>query len=179
MVASEMSDSNVIGVLTTFPLPPEVEGFVEGASYADPNVRVLVDVVTSGFYVDEALMKHNKMIMRNADVFYPAGANYHVQIIEEIKRQGLYAIGFVTDFSDLGQSTILTSTVQNVDELYLLIAEKYMNDELLSGNQTFDLVDGVISLGPFSPDVPEDVQKEIKEAVEEYIVSGNLPNAKK
>ncbi len=179
MVASEMSESDVIGVLTTFPLQPEVEGFVEGASYQNRDVRVIVDFVANWLNVDEAIKKHNNMVMRNADVFYPAGDSYHIPIIEEVKRQGLYAIGYVSDHSDLGQSTVLTSTVQHVDELYLLVAEKFLNNELLSGNLSYGFSDGVISLGDFSPDVPEQLQKDINDAIQEYIESGNLPNVKK
>lgn len=176
MVASEMSESNVVGVLAAYPWQPEVEGFIEGATYQNKDIKVLVEFVMSWVDEEEAIGKYTKMANKQADVFYPAGDGFHVSLIEEIKREGLYAIGFVSDQSDLGQSTILTSTVQHVDALYLLVTEQYMNGDLLSGNHYFDFQDGVVSLGPFGQDVPEELQEEINLAIDEYIESGNLPN---
>ncbi len=39
-------------------------------------------------------------------------------------KDGLYAIGYVAEQSNLGKNTVLTSTVQNVDKAYTLIAEQ-------------------------------------------------------
>lgn len=109
------------------------------------------------------------------DVFYPTGDGYHVNIIEKSKQEGLYAIGYVNDQSDLGEATVLTSTIQHVDSLYELVAEKYQQGELKPGNLTYDFQDGVITLGPFSSQVPVEVKEQIKEAVNVYVESGKLP----
>ena len=106
--------------------------------------------------------------------------DFNVPVIEKIKENGLYAIGHVSDQADLGQSTVLTSTVQHVDKLYELVAEKYSKGTLESGNLNFDFQEGVISMGAYSPLVDEEFQAEIEiKPIEEYIETGNLPTEAK
>lgn len=104
------------------------------------------------------------------------GDGYNVPVIEKLKEEGLYAIGYISDQSDLGESVVLTSTVQHVDVLYELVAEKFNEGELESGNLTFDFQDEVLSLGKFSPDVDEEFKKELNAAIENYKKTGKLPN---
>jgi len=71
---------------------------------------------------------------------------------------------------------VLTSTVQHVDELYLLVAKKFIKGELESGNLYFDFQDGVIDLGKFSPLVDKEFKNKVLKYVEEYKKTGKLPN---
>ncbi len=176
MLASEMSHSNMVGVLAAFPWQPEVEGFVDGAKFQDRDVDIQIEYVSSWVNVDTAIEYFNQMVKEGVDVFYPAGDGYHVAIIEEVKKHGLYVIGFVGDHSDMGQSTVLTSTIQHVDQLYEIVAERFLKGELETGNKYFDFADGVISLGEFSTEVPEDIQSKIKGAIHTYIETGKLPH---
>ncbi|UTW69069.1 hypothetical protein KHA80_18155 [Anaerobacillus sp. HL2] len=57
-----------------------------------------------------------------------------------------------------------------------MIAEKFQDGKLETGNKYFDfLVEGVISLGPFSSEVPKEIQVEITSAINSYIETGKLP----
>jgi transcriptional activator of comK gene len=127
---------------------------------------------------EKALAYLEEMKENGVDVFYPTGDGYHLKVIEQVKNEGLYAIGFIGEQSDLGEKTVLTSTIQHVDELYVLVAEQFIQGELEAGNESYDFQDGVISLGAFSPSVPEDVQLRIEEAVVNYIETGKLPGKK-
>lgn len=176
MLASEMSETDTLGVIAAYPSQPEVEGFKEGALFQNKDVEVSIEYVSSWVDVSTALEIYHKMVGKNVDVFYPAGDGYHVAIIEEIKKDGLYVIGYVADHSDMGQSTVLTSTIQHVDQLYEMVAEKFYKGELAFGNMKFDFAEGVISLGSFSSEVPEELQKEINNAISTYIETGKLPN---
>lgn len=176
MLASEMTETNVIGVIAAYPWQSEVDGFVEGALYKNKDTNVVVNYVSNLSDTKNVLKLFDEMVVEDVDVFYPTGDSYHVPIIEEVRKHGLYGIGFIEDHSDLGQSTILTSTIQHVDELYEITAEKYLNGELESGNQYFDFAEGVISLGMFSPDVPIEIQDEINSAINSYIETGKLPS---
>ncbi|OIJ18480.1 BMP family ABC transporter substrate-binding protein [Anaerobacillus alkalidiazotrophicus] len=178
ILASEMSETNVIGVIAAYPWQPEVEGFVEGSQYQNPDVDVIVNYVSSWGNIDKAIELYNEMKLEGVDVFYPAGDGYHIPVIEEVRKHGLYVIGYVGDQSDLGQSTVLTSTIQHVDQLYELVAEEFFNGKLSTGNRYFDFAEGVISLGAFSPEVPEDIQVMISDEVQRYIDTGKLPNEK-
>ncbi|MDF0728602.1 BMP family ABC transporter substrate-binding protein [Cytobacillus sp. S13-E01] len=178
MVAGKMTETNKVGVIAAFEWQPEVNGFFEGAAFQNPDVEVEISYTNSWDNVDSALRLLDKMVQEGVDVVYPAGDGYNVPVIEALKEQGLYSIGFVTDQSYLGEATVLTSTVQHVDELYEFVAESYNKGELESGDLFFDFQDGVISMGKFSPEVDPDFEKEINAHVETYIQTGLLPNEK-
>jgi transcriptional activator of comK gene len=176
MVAAEMSKTNTVGVVAAFDWQPEVKGFYEGAKFHNKDIDVDVKYVGDWDHNEKALQLLQGMLQGGADVIYPAGDGYNVPIIERIKEEGLYAIGFVSDQSDLGESVVLTSTIQHVDTLYELAAEKFDKGELKSGNLYFDFQDGVITMGKYSPLVKKKFQKEMNQAIDRYIKTGKLPN---
>ena len=99
--------------------------------------------------------------------------------MKRVKENGKFAIGFVTDQSDLGSSTVLTSTVQHVDKLYAIGCEKFSKGTLKRGNLYYDFQDGVISLGKFSPLVDYQFKDEINSNIQTYIETGKLPSENK
>ena len=178
MVAAEMSKTKHIGVISAFNWQPEVEGFVKGAQYQDPTVVVDVHYTKSWSNKEKALTAYKQMEKTGVDVFYPAGDSFNLPVIEAVKEDGHYAIGYVTDQSDLGESTVLTSTIQHVEELYKLIASEYMTGKLEHGIKSYDFRDNVISLGKFSSEVPNDLEVKVNKAVELYKLTGELPGKK-
>ncbi|MGM0921857.1 MAG: BMP family ABC transporter substrate-binding protein [Bacillota bacterium] len=176
MIAGEMTKTNKVGILAAYEWQPEIDGFYEGANYQNPDVQVEIQYVQSWDDVKSALNYTDEMLAEGIDVVYPAGDGYNVPVIERIKEKGQYAIGFVSDQSDLGKTTVLTSTIQHVDRLYELVAEKYLNGELESGNLYFDFQDDVIELGKYSPNVDKAFQNKIQEHIEIYRQTDKLPN---
>ncbi|WP_077211877.1 BMP family ABC transporter substrate-binding protein [Bacillus dakarensis] len=175
MVAGHMTETNKVGIIAAYEWQPEVEGFYEGAIYENKDAEVTIQYVSQWDDDHIAMEILDDMLLKGIDVVYPAGDGYNVPVIEKMKGNGLYAIGYVSDQSDLGQSTVLTSTVQHVDTLYELVAEQFNDGTLKAGNQSFDFQDDVISLGEFSPLVDESFQKDIKELIKKYKETGKLP----
>jgi transcriptional activator of comK gene len=159
-----------------FEWQPEINGFFEGAYFQNEDVQVDIQYVQDWNDTQSAMLLLDEMIGTGIDIVYVAGDGYNVPIIEKLKEEGLYAIGFVSDQSDLGKETVLTSTVQHVDVLYEVIANSFNKGELESGELYFDFQDGVISMGKFSPLVDKTFQTDLKEYIEEYKESGLLPN---
>ncbi|WP_064092247.1 BMP family ABC transporter substrate-binding protein [Rossellomorea aquimaris] len=178
MTAAFQSETDKIGVVAAFDWQPEVQGFIDGAKFQNKDVEVMVEYTEHWDDQDIALVRLEKEINNGVDVVYPAGDGYNVAVIEKLKEKGLFAIGFVSDQSDLGESTVLTSTVQHADKLYEVVADRFLKGELSSGNLEFDFQDGVITMGRFSPVVPEKFQSEMKQHVNRYIEEGKLPNGK-
>ena len=176
MVAGEMTKTKKVGVLAAFEWQPEIDGLFEGAYFQNENVHVEIRYVQDWNDTSVALPLLNEMIDSGVDTVYVAGDGYNVPAIERLKEEGLFAIGFATDQSDLGKGTVLTSTVQHVDTLYEVVAKAYNKGELKSGELYFDFEDGVITMGEFSPLVDESFQVKLKKHIEEYKKSGLLPN---
>lgn len=178
MVAGHMTETNSIGIIAAFEWQPEVDGFFEGVLHENPEARVLIDYTQDWDDPDKALSILDNLLEQEVDVVYPAGDGFNVPVINMLKEKGLYAVGFVSDQSDLGENTVLTSTVQHVPALYELVANRYFSGDLDSGNLYFDFKDDVISLGKFSPLVSQEYQESIHEHIEEYKTTGLLPNEK-
>ena len=178
MTAANQSNTDKIGVIAAFDWQPEVQGFIDGANYQNNDIELMIEYTNHWDDQDIALTKLDDLIQRGVDVVYPAGDGYNVAVIEKLKEKGLYAIGYVSDQSDLGESTVLTSTVQHADKLYGIVAERFANGELDAGNLQFDFEDGVISMGKYSPLIPEEFKAEMKKHVQHYIETGKLPNGK-
>lgn len=176
MVASHMSKTGHVGIVAAYEWQPEVEGFYEGAIFENKDIEV--DIRYIGHWDDEkkALEVLDEVLLKGADVIYPAGDGFNVPIIEKVKDKGRYVIGYISDQSDLGESVVLTSTVQHVDDLYEMTAGKFNDGKLSSGNLFFDFEDDVISLGKFSPKVDSAYREKVNKHIKIYKETGKLPN---
>ena len=176
MVAAHMTKNNHIGMIPAFQWQPEVQGFYDGAKFENESVTVNIEYVNHFNDIEKALKIYEKMRSQQIDVIYPAGASYSIPVIEKIKENGLYAIGYISDLSDLSNKTILTSTVQHIGTLYYWVAKRFNEGKLESGNLSFDFQDDVISLGAFSSLVDDVYIDKINDYIERYKETGELPN---
>ncbi|TMW71469.1 BMP family ABC transporter substrate-binding protein [Alteribacter natronophilus] len=175
MLAGKMSDTGTVAVIGAEEWQPEAAGFADGALFAADNMKVHTGFTGSWIDEEAALKLHKEFKDAGADVFYPAGDGFHVAIVEQVKADHDYAIGYVGDQLDLGEATVLTSTVQEVERLYRRVAEKFDAGELDSGNRYYDFTEGLVSLGDYGRDVPEDLRKWLDGYVEIYEETGKLP----
>ncbi|QHS21673.1 BMP family ABC transporter substrate-binding protein [Virgibacillus sp. MSP4-1] len=176
MVAGAMTETNNVGVLGAFEWQPEIDGFYEGVKYQNPEVNVEIRMVNHWDSSEQALNRFQTLKEANIDVIYPTGDGFSVPIVNEAKESNIYAIGYISDLIDMGESTVLTSTVQHVDRLYPIIAKKFNKGELPSKVMNFDFRDDVITMGTYSDEVPKHVRKDVAEAIHQYKETGNLPN---
>jgi transcriptional activator of comK gene len=176
MVAAHMSKAHKVGILSAFEWQPEVEGFYQGAMAEDKNTKINIEYVGNWDDDKKAMQLADKMMENGVDVIYPAGDGFNVPVISKVKERGLFVIGYVSDQSDLGESTVLTSTIQQVDKLYEIVAEQYNTGKLKAGNLSYDFKDNVISLGKYSPLVSEEFIQKMNERIKKYKETGNLPN---
>ncbi|MEH7224848.1 BMP family ABC transporter substrate-binding protein [Bacillus sp. JJ1566] len=176
MVAGKMTNANKVGIIAAFEWQPEINGFYEGVLFQNDEVDVDIGYVQNWDDDEKAILIAERMIADGVDIIYPAGDGYNVPVIEKLKEEGLYAIGYVSDQSDLGKETVYTSTVQHVDQLYLLVTTKFNDGELKSGTLYFDFQDDVISMGTFSPKVDKNFINELTGYINVYKETGDLPS---
>ncbi|MBU9721805.1 MULTISPECIES: BMP family ABC transporter substrate-binding protein [Bacillaceae] len=176
LLSSEMTKTNQLGIIAAFSFQPEVQGFKDGAVFNREEVSVTVEFVESWVDSTKAIKYFHRMKEEGVDVFYPAGDGFHVEVVEEVKRSGLFAIGYVGDHYDLGEQTILTSTVQHVEKLYEKVVNDFIEGKLESGNHYYDFADEVISLGEYGINVPDEKRDWIEKAIKEYIETGKFPH---
>lgn len=176
MVAGKMTKTDEIGIIAAYEWQPEVEGFYEGVKFENKHANVHINFINDWEAQDRAEEIYGTMKSNEVDVFYPTGDFFANKIVKKADQDGLYAIGYGSDKAEVDQRTVLTSTIQHVDKLYVIAAELYQKNKLKGGVMSFDFADGAISLGDFSSDVPGDYEQYIRNLIEEYIDTGLLPN---
>lgn len=176
MVAAHMSKSHKVGIVAAYEWQPEVEGFYQGVKAENPQTNIDIEYVGNWDDSTVAVQLVDKMLNDGVDVVYPAGDGFNVPVIEQVKEQGKYVIGYVSDQSDLGKNTVLTSTIQQVDALYEKVAGEYNEGKLKSGNLFYDFQDDVVRLGKYSPLVDKKFIRKMDRTIATYKKTGKLPN---
>lgn len=175
MIASKMTETKQVGLIAAYAWQPEIEGFYEGAKYQNKYTNVQVQFVNDWNKDGLALQMYDSMKESNVDVFYSIGDTFSFSIAEKAKEDDAYALGYISANAD-NKKTLLASTNQHIDTVYLTVAKSFNEKKLEGGVLTFDFQDGAISLEDFSPAVPKKFQKLIKKGINTYIKEGLLPH---
>ncbi|GKU81778.1 BMP family ABC transporter substrate-binding protein [Niallia sp. NCCP-28] len=178
-VAGYMTKTNIIGIVAAFENQPEVQGFTDGAKFENKQVKVLTKYVHSWDNREKASLLLEQLLSQNVDIVYPTGNSYNQEIIEKAKAEDLYSIGFATDRTDLGDGNVLTSTIQDIAELYAYTAKKFNEGDLSAGNMYFGMSDNFTSIGEFSEHVDKEFILKINKEINDFKKSGKLPNEQK
>src|SRR5699024_5520025 len=158
MVAGEMTESNRVGIIAAYEWQPEIEGFYEGAHYQNSDIKVEIKYVNRWDETELAMEHYNHLLEQNIDIIYPAGAAFSIPIIESAREDGIYTIGYVNDQQEIGGNSVLTSTMQHIDKLYVYALEKLQQGDLAGGIYNFGFQEEVISLGAYSNYIPHYLQ---------------------
>jgi len=176
MIAGHMTKTNTVSVIGAFDWQPEIQGFKDGAMYENENVKVITLLVQGWDNREQALKHLDTAITKDADIIYPAGDGYNIDIIEQVKAKGLYAIGYVSEQSDLGRMTVLTSTIQDVSRMFEILAGEFNDGKLVSGDISYGMKENVITLGKFSPNIDQAFIQKINKEIKQYKETGEFPD---
>ena len=148
---------HVISSVGGIPIPTVtsyIAGFQAGAKRADPKIRLL-NAYTDDF-LNPTKCKHaalDQIAHGSRVVFNVAGACGY-GALAAAKQKGVYGIGVDIGQSYLGKF-ILTSVVKNLDVAVYDLVNQLVHGRLrVGGNLSFDLRNGGVGLGKFSPRVP-------------------------
>lgn len=168
LVAGNMTESNVLGVVGGFPVPEVnrlVNAFIQGAQEVNPDVEVKVTFLNSWF--DPAAAKEAALaqIAAGADVLYAE----RFGVIEAADERGLLSIGNMSDQTELAPESVMTSAVWSMEPTVT-----YIIDQVLAGAYTAqDLKDFSMmgkngaSLAPINTNVRGGIPAEVVELVEQ------------
>ena len=165
LVAGSMTETNTIGYVAAFPIPEVIRGinaFTRGVRDANPDA--VVRVVWTNTWFDPPQEKEG------AEALLAAGADVIAQHQDTTEPQkaaadaGAFSIGYNSDMLPFVGETVLTSPVWHWERKYAPVIEGIMNGTYQGGESYWGgLTDGVVSLAPFSPLVPQDVQNMVTE----------------
>ena len=173
---------NIIGFVgakdTAAVINDSAVGYIQGAKFMDPEVKVLVSYV--GSYVDSATAKDLALTQyaNNADTVFVAAGPASVGVIEAAAESKKYVIGVDSDQAEAyagkpEQEYIISSAIKNVGESLYLSVEKATEDKLPFGEaEVLGLKDGVVGIAEndiYKKEVPEDIQKKVEDAKQDIL----------
>lgn len=175
VAAGKMTKTNKLGYIVAFPIPQtllNVNAFQLGARSVNPDVTTTV--VFTASWCDPARNSEaaNSLIDQGIDVL-TQHQDCPKPVIEVAEKRGVMSVGYHADASSIAPEGWITAAIWNWGPLYTQMIE-----DVLAGTHQIELTrfgvdDGVVTLAPFGPNVPEDVQAEVLE-VKEAMIAGEL-----
>ncbi|KUK15812.1 MAG: Putative ABC-type transport system, periplasmic component/surface lipoprotein [Petrotoga mobilis] len=181
------NSSNIIGFLggTDTPVINDfLVGYVEGAQYIDPNIKVAISYV--GNFYDAAKGKELTLSQFNlgSDIVFNVAGGAGLGALEAAKEAKRYAMGVDADQAMLFKDSdpekanlILTSVLKRVDMSLYRAIDLLLKGELKWGEaEALGLKEGAVGLAKnefYEKLVPEDIKNKI-ENIEKEIIEGNI-----
>lgn len=181
--AGLITESDVVGVIAGKKFPPVVDatsGFIAGATYVNPDVKVLQAYIDSWVDIAKGTEASVAMIEQDADVLCSNTGQAAFGTIDAAEKNGIYAVGYIDDQYNVAPGTVPFSAIQDIgDAVYMGIKT------IMDGSYKPELVlvgakEQVIRLSDFyemgDQPVPEKVIAKMNE-IYAGIVDGSLKEA--
>ncbi len=159
-------------------------GYIEGAKYINPNIKVLITYV--GSFNDPAKGKELSLAMyrQGADIIFNVAGNTGVGLLEAAKEADRWAIGVDSDQALIYEDTdveiakrIVTSMMKNVDLSLFRGIKMHLEGRLTYGKaEALGILEGGVGVADnkyYKQLVPEQFRNKIKE-LEEKITKGEI-----
>src|SRR6056297_1456129 len=188
-LAYSNSDNKIIGLLGGMDIAvinDFLVGYIEGAQYVDPEIRVTTSYV--GAWNDPAKGKEFTLAMyrQGADVVFAVAGETGNGVLEAAKEMDRWSIGVDSDMQLIYEEKdmaivnhMLTSMLKNVDQSVYRAVEMYLNDELpLGTTEALGLKENSVGLAEnqyfdkFLEENPEIAERLVE--IEKMILDGEI-----
>jgi simple sugar transport system substrate-binding protein len=174
VMAGKLTKSNVAGIVAAFPIPEVVMGinaFTRGMRSVNPNAKVKVIWTNSWFDPGKEREAALTLITQGADMLtHDTDSTAVIQAAEE---KGVGVFCYNSDEVKYGPHAQLTGTVHQWGDFYVKIVKDVMANTWKPENMWGGFNKGLITLAPFGPGVPKDLQKQILK-LRDQISAGKL-----
>jgi basic membrane protein A len=158
---------SAVGGIAIPPVKAYIAGFQAGAHRADPTVRTLVSYTNDFVNPAKCARAARAQIAQGSGVVFDVAGGCGVGALQVAKRRGVWGIGVDIDQSYLGPF-VLTSVIKRLDvAVYDFVHDLQLGRMKTGGNTVFDLRNGGVGLGRFSPQVPPSLRRELQTLTKE------------
>ncbi|MDH7489920.1 MAG: BMP family ABC transporter substrate-binding protein [Anaerolineae bacterium] len=174
MVAGKMTKNNKLGYIAPYPIPEVVRNmnaFALGARSVNP--KVTVKPVWIFTWVDPVKEREAATALADAGCDVIARESDSTEADKLAQERGLYAVGYNTYLPDVAPKALLTAPIWNWGILYKKIAEDVRNGTWKSEAIWWGMKEGLLTMAPYGPMVPDDV-KALVEAKKAEIIAGTF-----
>lgn len=141
----------VIGGTKSLGIDKFIVGYIEGARYVDPKIKVLVSYSNTFGDPGKGKQMAQAMFEQGADIVYQVAGGTGQGVIEAAKASGHYAIGVDTDQDYLAPGAVLTSMIKRADvAVYTLIQRELVRRGGGGDVVNLGLAQGAIGLSPMT-----------------------------
>lgn len=175
MAEKKNPDAPVISAVGGMKIPTVeifIAGYKAGAEAANPKTKVLIGYSQDFVAQDKCKELALNQIQQGSQVVFQVAGGCGLGALSAAKEKKVWGVGVDRDQSDLGPH-ILTSAVKRVDVAVFDSSKDVVEGNFEGGDKTYDLKSGGVGLGKFSPDVPQDLQDELK-GLEKKITDGEI-----
>jgi len=172
LIAGNMTKSNIIGYIGSFPIPEVVRGinaFTIALRQVNPAAEVKVIWVNSWYDPGKEADAANALIDQGADVIMQhTDSPAAVQVAES---RGVWAVGQASDMSKFGPTAHLTAIVDNWDNYYIERTRAVIEGKWSSGDTWGGIDSGMVEMAAYNSAIPDDIVS-LAKAAETGIISG-------
>ena len=175
-LAARLSKSNIVGAVGGWEIPPiriQVDSFRQGVEAAGLDTK-FVAIYTGTFY-DAVKGKEaaRAVISQGADVIAHMADATGLGVIQAAEEKNVMTIGYFADQLQVSPSSIASSAIINVDEMFVQALQSVIDDKFQKGVNKFGLSSGILEVGSYGAAVPQEIQAEVAKLVED-IKSGKV-----
>lgn len=187
VVGTLMSESKVLGFIggtENLIINDFMVGYINGALYADPNVKIHTSLI--GNFNDTGKSKELAFVQINnkADVIHPVAGAASLGALDAVKERGVWALGVDSDqammLKDSSPETadrILTSALKNVNVSLFNALSDFAEGKVEWGTTNkMGVKDGVAGIAKtefYQKNVPAEIQEKVEE-IEKKIADGEI-----
>ncbi|RKL68283.1 BMP family ABC transporter substrate-binding protein [Salipaludibacillus neizhouensis] len=151
LAAGMKTKTNKIGVIDSIDEHYNPQ-FEKGISYYKPEAELYYYEAGSRDDGNEAVEVMDQLLEKDVDVIYSKGNAFNQNVIEHAKKHGVFVIGYVEDQSYMAKDLVLTSVINDVPQVYMVIMRDYFSVEgIQPGVNILDEGDEIFKLAPFGP----------------------------
>lgn len=172
--AGQMTKSNVIGYIASFPIPEVVRGInatMQGLKSVNPDATIKVVWVNSWYDPGKEGDAAKALIDQGADVIMQhTDSPAPLQVAES---RGVYAVGQASDMKAFAPNAQISAIIDDWSGYYVQKTEDVLNGTWTSEDTWGGINSGMVGIAPFANFVPADIVSQAEDTIAK-IKSGEL-----
>ena len=174
LIAGEMTESNTIGYIASFPIPEVIRGINSAflaAKSVNPDVQMKIVWVNTWFDPGKEADAAKALIDQGADILMQhTDSGAPMQIAEQ---EGIYAFGQASDMSSFGPTAQLSGIIDNWAPYYIQQVGKVLDGTWESTDTWGGYNTGMVEMAAFGDAVPAELRAKAEQA-RANIANGNI-----
>ncbi|MCP1199751.1 BMP family ABC transporter substrate-binding protein [Notoacmeibacter sp. MSK16QG-6] len=173
VIAGQLTESNTIGYIASFPIPEVVRGinsFYIGAKSVNPDIKVNVVWANTWFDPGKEADAAKALVDQGADIITQhTDSTAPMQVAAD---RGIKAFGQASDMINFGPETQLTAIVDDWGPYYVERVKALLDGNYEQSDTWHGFAEGNVRMAPYT-NMPDDVKADAEEA-EKKITSDEL-----